>query len=441
MGKGYMNNVQSYDKCLKKMFSLGRFGIKLGLDVIGNILGNLNSPHDDFISIHIAGTNGKGSIASTLSLILADAGIKVGLYTSPHLVVFNERICIDNKLVSNEQIVDAFNAVNRASTGEREATFFEIATAMAFYLFSKNHVEVAVIETGMGGRLDATNIIKPVLSIISNISIEHKTYLGDTIEKIAFEKSGIIKPNTPIVTGVTQPEAVMVIEEIAKTRSSVLYKFGTDFKIKMIEKDNSYFSYLGMGNRWHNMKTTLAGQHQVDNAALVLASCELLDSILPEYKLNKINLTSIKAGLLKNRWPGRLEKVSDSPLVIIDGAHNLAAAENLAKYLCKELSNYKITFVIGILDDKPYEAILKTFLKIGHKLILTKAKTGRSYTPATLQKVAKQYITDITIIDDVVEAVNYAIKNALLDEAICIAGSLYVVGEIKKAIEDGKVNF
>jgi len=439
-----MKNTQSYNECLEKMFALGRFGIKLGLDVISDILSKLNSPHDNFLSIHIAGTNGKGSIASTLSLILSEAGIKTGLYTSPHLISFNERICINNKPISDNEVVTAYNAVASACSGTRDATFFEIATAMAFYVFNKNSVEVAIIETGMGGRLDATNILKPVLSIISNVSIEHQTYLGDTIEKIAFEKGGIIKKNTPVITGITQIEALAVIEKNAKKHSADLYKFNNDFKIKKNKTEksktnNSVFSYFGINNTWHNLKTELPGQHQIDNAALVLASCELLNLIFPIYKLNNIKLTSIKAGLLKNKWPGRLEKISNSPFVIIDGAHNLVAAENLAKYLSEELSNYKITLVMGILDDKPYDAILKTLLQVSHKLIITKAKTGRSHTPFTLQQAAQKYIGNIEIVPDVAEAVNFAVANALSDEAICIAGSLYVVGEAKKAIEDGKV--
>ncbi len=186
------------------MYSLRRFGIKLGLSTIKSILHNLDNPQDTYKCIHVAGTNGKGSIAYALSSILRTSGYKVGLYTSPHLVKFNERICINNKPVSDKNIVESYKAVNKVIQSDLEATFFELTTAMALYEFNRQKVDWAVIETGMGGRLDATNIIKPVISIISNISVEHQRYLGSTIGQIASEKGGIIKKAVPVITGVKQ---------------------------------------------------------------------------------------------------------------------------------------------------------------------------------------------------------------------------------------------
>ncbi len=188
----------SYDQCLDKIYKLGRFGIKLELDTILNILRLLNDPQKNYNVVHVAGTNGKGSTATYIASLLRQAGFKTGVYTSPHLVRFNERITVDGKEISDEDVVSAYEAVNAVNIGKRRATFFEIATAMAFYQFAKEQVDWAVIETGMGGRFDATNIVKPQASVITNLSIEHTEYLGSTIKDLAREKGGIIKPNTPV---------------------------------------------------------------------------------------------------------------------------------------------------------------------------------------------------------------------------------------------------
>ena len=218
-----MTPASSYNDCMRAMFGLKRFGIKMGLSTTRNILEGLDNPQNTFSCVHVAGTNGKGSIASALSTILYSKGYKVGLYTSPHLIRFNERIRVNRRSVSDQNVVRAYHAVKNAHRGGRELTFFEYATAMAMYEFGRQQIDWAVIETGMGGRLDATNIVEPALSIISNISLEHRMYLGNTISKIAEEKGGIIKKRTPVVTGVRQPGAFAVIQKIAQEKTAPLY--------------------------------------------------------------------------------------------------------------------------------------------------------------------------------------------------------------------------
>jgi len=423
-----MPTKESYNSCLKSLYSLRRYGIILGLDIIGNILKGVGNPQNNFNTIHVAGTNGKGSIASALSTILHKAGYKVGLYTSPHLVRFNERICINNHPVSDENIVAAYKAVKSAHHGSREPTFFEFTTAMAFYEFGRHHVEWAVVETGMGGRLDATNIITPALTIITNISLEHKLYLGNTISEITREKGGIIKKGTPVVTGVTQKNAISVLTSIAKSQSAPFYRFRDAFRIR--RNRNTTFNYFGIDHVWRHIQTGLIGKYQIDNAALVLAACELLIK-------NNLNLTlkNIKDGLEQNRWPGRLEIVSSSPLILLDGAHNFIAARHLARYLSENLSDRNITLLIGILDDKPYKSMLKDLLPLCRKVILTRPKIDRALAPEKLYTIAKEMISDIRIIPDVDKAIIHAIENASPDDAICIAGSLYVVGEAKEFFE------
>lgn len=420
--------TDAYTACLEAMFGMRRFGIVLGLSTITNILDGLGNPQRTFPAIHIAGTNGKGSIASALATILHQAGYRVGLYTSPHLIRFNERICIDGTPIADDAVVAAWEAVKSVHHGDREPTFFEFSTAMAFHEFGRRQVDFAVIETGMGGRMDATNVILPVLSIITNISLEHKSYLGRTIAAIAGEKAGIIKPGVPVISGVSQPSAKAVIEESASCQSASLFLKGRDFRIRRTGKDR--YSYSGIDHRWTDIRIGLIGGHQVDNASLTLAACEII-----QRNHARLRIEHIQSGLAQNRWPGRLEVVSQQPYVILDGAHNLMAARWLSRFLRDALAGRRITMVAGILDDKPYAAILKDLVAPCSRLIITRPKINRSLPPATLEAVARPLIADIRIVPDVGDAVRLAIATSGPDDAVCIAGSLYVVGEAKAALE------
>jgi dihydrofolate synthase/folylpolyglutamate synthase len=423
-----MVSKNTYENCLKTLYGFQRFGIKLGLSTIKRILAGLGDPQDTFACIHVAGTNGKGSVASSLASILYRSGYKTGLYTSPHLVRFNERIQVNNRPISNEKVVASYSAIKEAHFGKRNPTFFEFTTAMALFEFAAQKVDWAVIETGMGGRLDATNIVNPALSIITNISLEHREYLGNTLTQIAAEKAGIIKKRTPLVTGIRQKKAFAEVKRIAAEKKAPLFRLSTDFKVRRNQKQT--FSYYGIRNVWHNLQTALPGSYQVDNAALVLAACELIGKNNAALTLN-----NIQEGLSKNLWPGRLEIVSDNPFIILDGAHNLAAARNLAKFMSTNLAGRVITLVVGILDDKPYKAMLKSLLTPVNRVILTRAKINRALDPRKLYEAAKNLKPDVAIIPDVARAIKNAVETTPRHGAICIAGSLYVVGEAKEAFE------
>jgi len=418
----------TYQDILTEMFGLQRFGIKLGLETIGNILENLGTPQKKFSVVHVAGTNGKGSVACALSSVLAAAGHRTGLYTSPHLVRFNERIRINGRVIADAEVVAAYRAVKAAHKGRRQPTFFEFTTAMAFYEFGRREVDWAVIETGMGGRLDATNLVQPALSIITNISLEHKEYLGNNIAKIAFEKAGIIKPGAPLVTGVRQPSAIAVIEDIAARRNAPVFRMGKEFKAR--RKRDGGFDYQGIDHTWHHVVPPLAGDHQVPNTALVLAACEgLLRAGVG------LDLEHIRRGLAATRWPGRLDIVCRAPLVILDGAHNLKAAACLADFLRQRMAGRRITLLVGILNDKPYRQMLATLLPVCRRAILTRPRIGRALPPETLLQAARKHLTDLRLADSVAEAVQEAIGSAAPDDVICIAGSLYVVGEAMETFE------
>ena len=272
-------------------------------------------------------------------------------------------------------------------------------------------------------------MVKPAVSIISNISLEHRMYLGNTIAEIASEKGGIIKYRTPVVTGARQPDAVSVLKSLAKQKKAPLYRFGKEFRVR--RNSDQTFNYYGADHTWRKLKINLVGPHQVDNASLMLAACEALA------RKKKVDITEdhVRKGLNSINWPGRLEIVGQSPRILLDGAHNLAAARNLARFLRDSLPKTSITLVAGILDDKPYKAMLLPLMKLCKKVIVTRPVIDRALEPDVLYGVAKQVVRNVRQFPNVEEAVNFAAKTAKRDEVICIAGSLYVVGEAKQALE------
>jgi dihydrofolate synthase/folylpolyglutamate synthase len=282
----------------------------------------------------------------------------------------------------------------------------------------------------MGGRYDATNVIQPAISIITNVSVEHRDYLGNTLAEIAREKAGIIKQATPVVTGVKQKQVRTVVQQVARKKKAPLFLLGKAFKVR--RHQSGQFSYIGCKNKWRKLQTPLLGRYQVQNAALALAASELLINAQAA-----ISIESIKQGLANTCWPGRLEIVCQYPMVILDGAHNLIAARNLAKYLAENLAGRRITLVIGILDDKPYRSMLNSLLPECSRAIITRAQSQRALEPEKLYAIAKKTLSEVSIISDVATAVRNSIETAGRDDVVCVAGSLYVVGEAKEAIGKG----
>lgn len=417
-----------YTECLDTLYRLQRFGIKLELDTIQDILSGLKNPQNQFRSIHIAGTNGKGSVAVMLATILQHAGYTVGRYTSPHLERFNERICINNQPISDKDVVSLYQAVRASRSKIREATFFEFATAMALLQFARKEVDWAIIETGMGGRMDATNLLRPELTIITNISLEHKAYLGSTIAAIAGEKAGIIKPNTPVVTAVQQPAARRVILDRAAALNAPVYLKGRDFRTRSHKNDG--FSYYGLTHRWPKCILELQGAYQIANASLALAACEILD----RNDTARIDEPHIRTGLKQTRWPGRLEVASTHPHIILDGAHNLVAARALADHLKSHFKKDAITLVVGILDDKPHVRMLKILAETSNRVIITRPVTDRALPPEILEAEARKWWPDVAVEYSVDKALKRAIDMSAPDQIICVAGSLFVVGEAKTAL-------
>ncbi len=426
--------IPSIDDHLSALYRLRRFGIKLGLASISRLMRGLGNPQDRFSSIHIAGTNGKGSIAAFLSSVLAQGGYKVGLYTSPHLVRFNERIQINGRPISDKDVARVAEVVQRIYTQGEPPTFFECATAMAFYHFASEKVDWAVLETGMGGRYDATNVVHPEVSIISNISMEHQEYLGNTLAKIAREKAGIIKKNAGIVTGTRQKSALKVIEQVATEKEVPLYRLGKEIRIRK-NKEGS-FTYLGIGRRWPQVKIGMIGDHQVTNAALALGALELLQK-------KGVYLTdeAVYEGLAATRWPGRLEVFSRKPFILLDGAHNPSAVRTLKKFLENSFSSRRLTMVVGVLEDKAWKPMLRDLAAVAHRIILTRPQYERAADPHKLASFLRPLKQDLVVIPKLSDAISFALEETSKADAVCITGSLYTVGDARAYLDSAGFHF
>ena len=418
-----------YCESLKELFSLGRFGIKLGLETITAMLDAVGNPQERFRAVHIAGTNGKGSVAAGLASVLHRAGFRVGVYTSPHLVSINERFCVDGRPVTDGEVLESYLALKKTKGLDRSPTFFEYTTAMAFRMFAALGVDWAVVETGMGGRLDATNVIRPELSVITNISREHQFYLGGTVARIAAEKGGIIKEGVPVVTAARQKSVVAVLSRIAEERRAPLYLLGRDFSARR-RRDGS-FDYRGLGQRLTGVGKALPGAHQVTNAALVMAAAEILSKAgvnIPE--------EAVRAGLKSVRWLGRLSEVSRSPRIILDGAHNRDAMGRLAAHLDRSTPPARLIVVAGFLEDKPYARMMGELAARCRRIHLTSPSVDRAVSPERVLELCPVPGGKVRVAENVAEALSAALSEAGLNDTVLVTGSLYMVGEALVALRE-----
>lgn len=422
--------ISSLDDHLHALYRLRRFGIHLGLTSIRRLMRGLGNPQDRYRVVHVAGTNGKGSVAAMVSSILVQTGLRVGLYTSPHLLRFNERIQINGHPVTDHEVVEAARAVQRIYTQGEPPTFFECATAMAFYHFAKAGVDVAVLETGMGGRFDATNLVHPEVSIITNLAVEHTEYLGCTLARIAREKAGIIKEGAGVVTGVTQESARRVIQTQAREKGVPLVRLGRDIRVR---RDNGgRFSCRCAGNRWAGLDVGLFGRYQIDNAALALGAVSLL-----RQKGWEISDEAVRTGLKMVHWPGRLQVVRQHPLIILDGAHNPAAVRALCRFLRSRKTWRRLVLVVGILKDKAWKPMLRELARACDTMILTRPRYERAGNPGRFAHFVRSLNRPAIVCDDVDTALSTAVGHVTADDAVCVTGSLYTVGEAMACLEKG----
>lgn len=429
----------NYEQALDYIHGTYKFGSKLGLENTRYLLNLLGNPHKDLKVIHVAGTNGKGSVSSYIHTVLKEEGYKVGLYISPYLEEFTERMIINGEEISRERLAEVTEIVKEkveqmVRDGKNHPTEFEVVTSIAFCYYAQENVDFLVLEVGLGGRLDSTNVVEdPLVSIITPIGYDHMEYLGDTLEEIAYEKGGIIKEN-----GFTllypQGKVVMgVLENLCKERNNKLFVIDFDeLTIHHSSMEEQVFSVNVLGKSYNNVKIKLAGIHQIYNACTALGAIE----VLRKYRSINIGDESVLEGLCNTKWAGRFEVMQKEPLIIIDGAHNLHGADALRKNIEILLKDYKITFVVGMLQDKDVKAVLEDLIPLANKVIATRPDNPRAMKAADLAEQLKTFGKETHFYEDIEEAIKTAIKITKQDEAIIFAGSLYMIGEVRKILKN-----
>ncbi len=418
-----------YQEFLDYIYQRHSGNVKLGLDRMLKILNSMGNPNKKLKGIHIAGTNGKGSTAAICEALSLEYRIKTGLNTSPHLVDYRERIRVDGRNIKLNELIKTYKKWQPVLE-KNEASFFEITTSMAFYYFMKNKVENAIFEVGLGGRLDGTNPFNATVSVITTISYDHTKSLGNALEKIAFEKAGILKENIPLVLGKMNSIARKTIREIANDKNVTIYQFGKDFKISNVSinlKETTFdFSFKNISLK--KIKTNLIGFHQAENAAYAITSFILyLEKIKKE-----INPEIINKSLKKINWIGRMQILRKKPLVLIDGAHNEEAIKCLSQNLKELFPDKRIYFVMAILRDKNLRSIIKDICDVSYKIYISKNKSTRAAEIEDQVKFVQQNHNNYEIISNVVKATQKAISEAQEEDVIVISGSLYTISEVLK---------
>ncbi len=424
--------MTSYQQSLDFIYNLRGAEIDLRLDRVSQALSLFDHPQNRFRVCHVAGTNGKGSTAAMIHSVLSAGRYRVGLYTSPHLADFTERIRIGKRRITRAAVVALVREVaERTRQASLCLTFFEFATVMAFLHFARERVEVAVVEVGLGGRLDATNVVHPDVCVITTIARDHERFLGARIGSIAREKGGIIKPGVPLVCGALPPAAQRVVHRIARSRGVWVYRWGKDFSVT--PHDGRRFDYCGRERSWNRLNLSLRGEYQRHNAGVALASLETLHGVLPVHE------DAVRSGLRSVAWPGRLEVLSGSPTIILDGAHNDGAVAALIKEMPELLGGRKVRLLFGSMRDKDWSSMLTALCGVSMEVVLTRLPTERGADPSALSAALPRGLP-ATMVDDPVAAIAGLVADRQRhDDPILVAGSLYLVGAVRaKALELSK---
>jgi len=404
----------TYQEAIQFLYGLRLFGAKFGLENTFKLAALADNPQEILRFIHVAGTNGKGSTCAMLESIYRAAGLRVGLFTSPHLVSFRERIQINRQLISENEVVrlvEELQPLLKQFSEKHHPTFFEVVTVMALKFFAEQKCDLVIWETGLGGRLDATNIVTPLASVITNIAFDHQQWLGDTLGKIAFEKAGIIKNRIPAVMAIEEPEALAVIQKIAKEKNAPLTQIrNSEFRIR-------------------NSELSLSGEHQKQNAALALATVGILQKQIP------VSEKQIRDGLQKVNWPGRLQLIekSNGRKILLDGAHNVAGAKMLADAIEKNFSGLKRTIILGILQDKDWQHICEILAPMAEKILTVPVSSERTANPNELAEACRK--ANPSAIIQACDSLNEALQKTSTDNFAVLTGSLYLVGEALELLE------
>jgi dihydrofolate synthase/folylpolyglutamate synthase len=437
-----MNKVEdAYNNALDYLYSFVDFSLqkvvtyspaKFKLERMQALVESLGNPQQAYPSIHVAGTKGKGSVSVLCANALREAGYTVGLYTSPHLDDYAERIQVDGEFISHADLVEMVEEIEPHVAAIPEITTFEITTALAFLYFAKRKVTAAVIEVGLGGRLDATNVVLPEVSVITSISYDHTYLLGDTLTEIAGEKSGIIKPGIPLVVSPQTEEASIVIEQIARDRSSPLIQVGRDILYEELTNslEGQTFRLWSPGEKGRfsvTLSIPLLGSHQVVNAVTAYAALTVFNK-----KGFIIDLNDIKRGFAKVFWPGRFEILQKSPPVILDCAHNRDSALKLRLSLEKYFPGKSVMLIFGASEDKDIQGMFIELMPMVHEMLVVKSFHPRAIEPTKLMEIVQPFGCPVQIVDQIPDALEKAVQLAGDKMAVLVTGSIFVVAEARK---------
>jgi dihydrofolate synthase/folylpolyglutamate synthase len=433
----------NYEETVRALMALGRELAapqqarvqKFALDNITTLAAALGNPHRSVPCVHIAGTNGKGSTAAMLESILRAAGLRTGLYTSPHLERINERIRIDGESVSDDVFAAAWTRVHATieslmAAGKLAAhpTFFECVTAMAFLAFAETRVDLAIYEVGLGGRLDATNIVFPEVAIITPVDFDHESYLGHSIEEIAFEKAGIIKKDGWVVSSVSREEARAVIARRAEEMNARMIESDSAWRLENVTRSDGHYRAMAISLKTEArlaIAPALPGHFQVRNALAAATAAEILAA--RGYAVANI---AIEQGIARARWPGRLERLARRPDIYVDGAHNPSAARELREFWDEEFANRDIYLVYGAMRDKAVDEIAGILFPRAKAVLLTQPQQPRAISANLLAEMTHGLAPDSYVVRDPTEALERAIQMAGPNDAVFVSGSLYLVGEL-----------
>ncbi len=397
-------------------------GIDLKLERVARAAAALGHPERAVPTVHVAGTNGKGSTAAMIAAMLGAAGKRVGLYTSPHLVSFRERIVVGGVPISEAAVVDGVAKIRDVLGASLDLTCFEVMTLLAWNAFREGGVDVVVLEVGLGGRLDATNLVVPEVAVVTNVDMDHEAFLGSTIAGIAREKAGIIKAGVPVVSGATG-EAADVIGARAAELGSPLEVEGRDFAVT--PDGAGALAYRSADGTIGPLTVALAGAHQLRNAALAVRALELAPRLTP-------SPDELAAGLAAVRWPGRLQVVCRKPLVLLDGAHNAAGIEALTTDLRARAAGRRVRVLFGVMRDKGWQTMLRRLAEVASEIVLTRPRQPRSADPETLVAPVP---CPVRVSADPVEAYRMLVATSGMDDVIVVAGSLFLVGDLLPVVD------
>ncbi len=420
--------MDAYERTIDSLYSLEKSkGIELKLERVQAALEALGNPQDRLRCFHVAGTNGKGSVVAFLSAILSDAGHRVGVYTSPHLVELTERIRIGNEDIARAEVVSLADEVRRRVLDRGiELTFFEVVTAMAFLHFERAGVDFAVLEVGLGGRLDATNVVDPIASVITSIGVDHVSFLGTSLREIAFEKAGIVKPRRPVITGELGAIAAAVVEEAAIDRQAPLYRAGREYH--SLESANGRMSFEGLGWCMDQLEVGLAGRHQRGNAATAVAMLAAVRDVV------SVDESSVRKGLIGVSWPGRLETVLVEPTTVLDGAHNVDAMRALVAELSRIAAGRPVRVLFAAMGDKDWPQMIDILGPHCASAVVTEVIPDRAVPGPQMCAAFSQHCPTV-VETDPVKAFERIRSDAAPGDLVVVTGSLFLVGKIHEHLQ------